>query len=188
MTEAVDAPEREVEAPARGGDGLGIAAFVTGCLGLGPVAILLGAIGLSRWRSGAAPRRRGALAGLVRGIVGTVVAAVLWVVAAGSGGAQATAEAHAQVDAINVGNAVVDDFVAHPTDALFPPEVTEAGYLVAGVEVPTAVDPSISRALTYEGATPFDWCISIVLTGPVEPVTASYAATVGLVTQCPEKQ
>ncbi len=185
MAEAVDAPEREPEAAAAGSDAVGVASFVTGCLGLGPVAIVLGAIGLARWRSGAAPSRRWALAGLVLGIVGTVVAFVLWIVVASDGAAQATAEAHAEVDAINVGNAVVDHFVAHPDDASVATEVTDAGYLVADVEIPTAADVSIARELSYQGSTAFDWCLTVTLSGPVEPTSVAFAASVGVVTQCP---
>lgn len=65
-------------------DGVSIAAFVTGLLWTGPIAIILGAIGLKRTAAAIRSGRWMAWTGLILGIVGTiswiaVVAFVSWV-------------------------------------------------------------------------------------------------------------
>lgn len=61
-------------------DGVSIAALVTGVLALGLVPVVLGALGLHRTRAGALRGRGLAVAGLVLGIVQTLVGAALVVV------------------------------------------------------------------------------------------------------------
>ncbi len=63
---------------------LAVAALVTGVLGLGPVAVVLGAVGLHRVRARARRGRGLALAGLVLGIVGTLAWAALAAVTVGT--------------------------------------------------------------------------------------------------------
>lgn len=58
-------------------DGVSIAALVTGVFGLGPVAVVLGLIGVRRTRGGARSGRGLAVAGIVLGGVGTLVWAAL---------------------------------------------------------------------------------------------------------------
>lgn len=61
-------------------DPVAVTSLVTGVLGLGPVALVLGLVGLRRTRRGRVPARRGrglAVAGTVLGVVGTVVGAAL---------------------------------------------------------------------------------------------------------------
>ena len=186
MTDTIEVPEAQDDARADGGNAVGIAAFVTGCLALGPVAILLGGVGLARWRSGRASRRSWALAGLVLGVIGTIAVAAGWYAYETSSARQEVADAHAQVDAINVGNAVVDHYEAQPGDTSDSVAVTDSGYLVWGADVATSAGASLTRALTFEGTTAFDWCLTVTLAGEgLEPAVASYAAAAGLVDACP---
>ncbi|WP_062518236.1 DUF4190 domain-containing protein [Demequina gelatinilytica] len=177
----VDTIEREVEdgAPVARGDGIGVAAFVTGCLGLGPVAIGLGAIGLRRWSTGAASRRSWPLAGLVLGVVGSLLWLAGWLIHTGTEGSDAAAVAHAQVDAITVGNAVVARFVEDPTAAAVTVELADDSYRVDGVAV-DRTSPDVT-AVTYTGSSAADWCITL---DTDREQSVAYAATEGLVDSC----
>lgn len=184
MTDTVDAPTDAAEAPsAQGGNGIGITAFVTGSAGLGPIAILLGAVGLARWRAGAASRRSWPLAGLVLGAVGTVAAVVGGVVVATSGAAEAEVDARAQVDIINVGNAAVAYAVANPTATEIAVAVTDGGYEVVGAAMPASLDLDGDRDLSIVGTTAYDWCVTLTYVGGEAPSVA-YAAAQGLVETC----
>lgn len=74
-------------------DGVAVAALVTGALGLGPVAVALGVVGLRRTRPAGSPgsvgtRGRGlAVAGTVLGVVGVLAWAALVAVAVGTSSA-----------------------------------------------------------------------------------------------------
>ncbi|WP_062462427.1 DUF4190 domain-containing protein [Demequina soli] len=178
MVDTVEQRTQDESAPA-GGDGLGIAAFVTGCVGLGPVAVVLGLLGLSRVRGGVAMRRAWPLAGLVLGIVGTLGWIAIAVAVASGGGAER--EALAEVDAVNIGNAIVAAFDAHPSAATVDVAVADAGYTVAGTSVPAELDGA--RTLDYQGTDAYSWCVT--LTADEGAVTASYDAATGLVGACP---
>lgn len=169
----------------RGGNAVGVAAFLCGALALGPLAIALGLVGLARYRSGKASRRSWPLAGLILGVIGTLALAVGAYLYATSDADQEAAAAHAKVDVINVGNAVVDHYAAHPKEPV-EFEVTDAGYRVSGLAV-SASDPTIpSRALSQEGSDAYDWCITVTFTGDgLDPALASFAATEGYVASCP---
>ncbi|WP_156163676.1 DUF4190 domain-containing protein [Demequina subtropica] len=179
----VDTIEREVadDAPGAPRDGIGIAAFVTGCLGLGPVAIVLGAIGLRRWGAGAASRRSWPLAGLVLGVVGSLLWLAGWLIHAGTESSDGTVVAHAQVDAITVGNAVVARFAEDPAATAVAVELTDDAYLVDGVAV-ARTSPDVV-AVTYSGSTAADWCLTFDTDAAGERAVA-YAATEGLVDSC----
>ncbi len=180
----VDAVETDVEddASVAGGDGVGIAAFVAGCLALGPVAIVLGAIGLARWRSGAASRRSWPLAGLVLGVVGTLLLLAGWLLHVGTERSEGTVLAHAQVDVITVGNALVARHVADPQATDVDVVVEDDAYVVAGDRVPR-VSADVA-AVSYAGSTAWDWCVTLVA-GADGSTTVGYAATAGLVEACP---
>lgn len=77
--------------PQQQGNGLAIAALVCGIVGLlianiilGPLAIIFGAIGLSRANKGA-PRKNMALAGLILGIIDIVIIVIIIAVASSNG-------------------------------------------------------------------------------------------------------
>ncbi|MDN4475181.1 DUF4190 domain-containing protein [Demequina sp. SYSU T00192] len=177
----------EVEAPqevaVEGGNGVGIASFVTGCLGLGPIAIVLGLVGLSRWRSGAAGRRSWPLAGLVLGIVGTLGAAALAAAVLTSGTDAAEQDLRAQADVVMLGNAVVEGYVADP-DGAVTVSVEPSGYVVDGIELPAQLSLDEDRAVSLEGTDAFDWCLTLTYGGGQDDAVA-FAATEGLVRSCP---
>ncbi|WP_062314115.1 hypothetical protein [Demequina rhizosphaerae] len=166
-----------------GGNGVGIASFVTGCLGLGPVAILLGGIGLARWRRGAAARRSWPLAGLVLGIVGTLGAAALAAVVLTSGTDEAEQDLRAQADVVTLGNAVVDAYVADP-DGTVEVGVDASGYVVDGTAIAAELSLDEDRAVSLEGTDAFDWCLTLTYGGGDSGAVA-FAATEGLVVSCP---
>ncbi|SEJ59760.1 DUF4190 domain-containing protein [Demequina mangrovi] len=182
MVETVGTSVEDDARIAEGGNGVGITAFVTACLGLGPVAIVLGIIGLARWRSGAASRRSWPLAGLVLGIVGTLLVAAGWLLHQGSQTSDGAILAHAKVDVITVGNAVVERFAADPELTGVDVDITADGYVVDGAVVARTSEADV--ALTYEGSTAYDWCVTIAA-GPDGGQTAAFTATGGLVAECP---
>ncbi|WP_062467543.1 DUF4190 domain-containing protein [Demequina maris] len=182
MVDTLDTGTRD-EVVVEGGNGVGIAAFATGCLGLGPIAIVLGLVGLSRWRSGAAARRSWPLAGLVLGIVGTVGAAALAAVVMTSGTDEAEQDLRARADVVAIGNAVVDGYVADPEGSV-EVAVDETGYLVNGAEVPAELALDDDRAASLEGTDAYDWCLTLTYGGGEKDAVA-FAATAGLVESCP---
>ncbi|MFV0634227.1 DUF4190 domain-containing protein [Demequina sp.] len=58
-------------------DGVSIAALVTSLVGFGPVAVVLGIIGINRTSGGQRKGRGMAIAGLIIGVVGTIVVGLL---------------------------------------------------------------------------------------------------------------
>lgn len=88
-------------------DPVAVTSLVTGVLGLGPVALVLGLVGLRRTRRGASPERRGrglAITGTVLGAVGTLawVAVTLTVVLTALATRPLPADVDAPVDAAAV--------------------------------------------------------------------------------------
>lgn len=183
MTDTVDAPAEEAPVRTHRGNGVGIAAFVFGALGLGPVALILGAMGLARWRDGRASRRSWPLAGFMLGIIGTVSGAALAVLYATSGAADAAEDAHAKVDVINVGNAVVDYYAPQAQAPLPVIGATADGYDVAGVAVPSTMAGTWLPEI--HGASAYDWCVSLSYETGAGDREVGYSATAGLVDACP---
>ncbi|WP_062290110.1 DUF4190 domain-containing protein [Demequina phytophila] len=183
MVDTVEVQPRE-DLAREGGDGLGISAFVAGCVGLGPVAILLGALGLSRWRQGRAAHRRWPLAGLVLGIVGTVGWAVIAVAATSSDAPAAERDLQAQVDAVTLGNAVVDWYAANPGATAIEVGVDGTSYVVDGAPVTMTLPADAHPSVAVEGVTAYDWCLRLGYDGGEAPA-AAYSATAGLVDSCP---
>lgn len=183
MTDTHAAPAAHVAPRERGGNGVGIASFVTACLGLGPVAIVLGIVGLARWRSGRASRRSWPLAGLVLGVVATLVAAGLAAAAALSVTAPAAVTARAELDVIAIGNAVVDYSVAHPNGPAPAVTATPDGYEVAGTSLPAELEGSWTPEL--RGTTAYDWCVALEFETTDGMAKVGYSASDGLVAGCP---
>lgn len=183
MTDTHAAPAAHVAPRERGGNGVGIASFVAACLGLGPVAIVLGIVGLARWRSGRASRRSWPLAGLVLGVVATLVAAGLAAAAALSVTAPAAVTARAELDVIAIGNAVVDYSVAHPNGPAPAVTATPDGYEVAGTSLPAELEGSWTPEL--RGTTAYDWCVALEFETTDGMAEVGYSASDGLVAACP---
>ncbi len=182
MVETVEMAAGDEARRGDGGDGLGIASFVTGCLGLGPVAIVLGGFGLARWRDGRASRRSWPLAGLVLGVVGTVLIVTGTVLHLVSERSEGAVRAHAEVDVIGIGNAVVEQLVTHPDAAAVAVEADADAYLVGDLTVPRTVGDAVTVA--YAGTSASDWCVTLT-TGAAGEVGVAYGATAGLLEECP---
>lgn len=186
MTQTVEhAPEpTEATATARGGNGIGIAAFVMGALGLAPVALILGIVGLARYRAGKASRRSWALAGVILGAVGLIAGVAIGVVYATSSAPAIAQDAHAKVDVVNLGNAVVDWYVAHPDGDLPPVVLADDGYLVDGAAVPGTIDRAGDHGVILEAPSAYSWCLTLEYSGGTED-SVGFSATEGLVASCP---
>lgn len=187
MTQTADTPVEQA-GPSRsgGGNAVGIASFVTGALALAPVALVLGIVGLARYRSGKASRRSWPLAGTILGAVGLVAGAALAVAWTTSDGPALTQDAHARVDAVNVGNAFVDWYAANPAAEDPYVEIAADGYVVGDTRIPSALDPDrgdpASFAVSYADAA--DWCLTFTYAGGTVG-SVGYSSTEGLVDSCP---
>ena len=183
---AAPAPGPDAEAPHGrhgGGNGVGIAAFVAGALGLAPIALVLGIVGLARYRSGRASRRNWALAGTVLGAIGLVAGAAIGVIYATSDAPLLTQDAHAKVDAVNLGNAVVDWYIAHPDGGVAPVVITDAGYAVGETAIAATVAVNGGRGVILEAPDPWSWCLTLEYSGGASS-SVGYSATEGLVGSC----
>ncbi|MDN4477906.1 hypothetical protein QQX10_06495 [Demequina sp. SYSU T00039] len=185
MTQTAESPaEHAAEAPREsGGNGVGIAAFVTGALALAPLALILGLIGLARYRSGKASRRSWPLAGTILGAVGIVAGTAIGVAYALSEAPQVAQDAHAKVDVVKVGNALVDWSAAH-AGATTPVSLTDTGYEVDGLAIPSELDQLEARGVTVLDPEPYAWCLTLTYDGGTSSAVA-FSATEGLIDSCP---
>ena len=157
---------------------LGVAALVTGALGLSVLAIPLGHVGLRAVRGGEATNRPFALAGTILGYIGLVAVAGFaagYFFVFGASLEQARNDNDAQVDVTAIGREVALWWV----DANNPPTIVQADteYRVESVAIPATL--AAERTLTMVGAGPTDWCITLEFAGGSQEAF-SYTATAGL--------
>ncbi len=166
VMEPADADAEAPDDPALGSPGaqpqsrLGIAAFVTGALGVWVAAIPLGHLGMNAARRGREETRSFAMAGTILGYLGLALTAVLvWFLVRGP--QPETVDAYAHHDVVEVGNAVGAALAAQGD--LPAVEVAGEGYAVGDASLAGALDTQRTVTLTEVGDD--GWCLELDYVG-----------------------
>lgn len=166
MTTPAGAPglDRPLDSDGGSRNWMGLAATITGALGLSVVAIVLGHLGLTAVKTGTANNRTFALAGTILGYIGLAATGALaaWyiLILAPTYDTELN-DVKAQVDAAAVGR----EIGLHSTTSGALPTVVQTadGYIVENVTVPAAL--TVERTLTFVGNSITDWCLLLVFEG-----------------------
>lgn len=186
------APPSYAGAPAPRGDEknwMGIAALITGVVGMGLVALILGILGVKAAKRGQADNRALSIAGIVLGIIEIVaaIAVVVVVLLLVDAGNKATTDAAAETDIQAVAYAAID----YGVDVYDPPTISGRAddgtyYLVGGIDgsdwtplAPMTLETNGSVNLTVNADDLSDVCFQMFYPGGHEGIV-SYSWTRGV--------